>query len=278
MCRGAWRACSRASAAAAGVAKSVVDAWQRRAPGTEATLRECAALGRAMADALDALGACAGRPGGGVGDDDSKDADSKDPDRRSGESLLDPFAGGGSEEARGALATFAGALEKHKALQAKIWPAVSSPGVEGLYAALAPLALGSHICGAGNGGHVVAILKPDVTRDDVEEAVEKCAEAPEARVVRVQMMFGGEGEEEGEGGEENGVGGGKGSGGSGGRRMRRGRRMTPKRRTPPRNARGIPPRGRTRRGRWGAGRGGEGAEEGERPGRGGGEGGEGRGV
>ena len=158
-----------------------------------------------------------GAAGGGVGDDDSKDADSKDPDRRSGESLLDPFAGGGSEEARGALATFAGALEKHKALQAKIWPAVSSPGVEGLYAALAPLALGSHICGAGNGGHVVAILKPDVTRDDVEEAVEKCAEAPEARVVRVQMMFGGEGEEEGEGGEENGVGGGKGSGGSGGK-------------------------------------------------------------
>ena len=42
---------------AATVARSVVDAWTRRAPGVETALRACAALGAEMADAMDRLGA-----------------------------------------------------------------------------------------------------------------------------------------------------------------------------------------------------------------------------
>ena len=42
---------------AATVARGVVDAWQRRAPGVEEALRACAAMGKDMADAFDRLGA-----------------------------------------------------------------------------------------------------------------------------------------------------------------------------------------------------------------------------
>ena len=50
---------------------------------------------------------------------------------------------------------------------------------------------GSHICGAGNGGHVVVFLAAGKTPADVAAAVAGVAEAPEAKVVRVQMMLGG---------------------------------------------------------------------------------------
>jgi len=42
---------------AATVARGVVDAWQRRTPGVEEALRQCAAVGVEMTEAMDRLGA-----------------------------------------------------------------------------------------------------------------------------------------------------------------------------------------------------------------------------
>ena len=148
---------------AATVARGVVDAWQRRAVGVEDALRACAAIGAEMTDALDRLGALPN----------------------------DSFAGAGSEAARAELDALGNALERHKAMQEKLWPSITSPAVRALYDAVAPLARGSHICGAGNGGHVVVFLAAGKTPADVAAAVAGVAEAPEAKVVRVQMMLGG---------------------------------------------------------------------------------------
>ena len=148
---------------AATVARGVVDAWQRRVVGVEDTLRACAAVGAEMTDALDRLGALPN----------------------------DSFVGVGSEAARAELDALGNALERHKAMQEKLWPSITSPTVRALYDAVAPLARGSHICGAGNGGHVVVFLAAGKTPADVAAAVAGVAEAPEAKVVRVQMMLGG---------------------------------------------------------------------------------------
>ena len=103
----------------------------------------------------------------------------------------DSFVGVGSEAARAELDALGNALERHKAMQEKLWPSITSPTVRALYDAVAPLARGSHICGAGNGGHVVVFLAAGKTPADVAAAVAGVAEAPEAKVVRVQMMLGG---------------------------------------------------------------------------------------
>ena len=161
---------------AATVARSVVDAWTRRAPGVETALRACAALGAEMADALDRLGALETAAAAG----DAADAATRG-----------HFAGSGSGEARAALAALGAALERHRQIQEELWPSIASPTVKALYDALEPVSLGSHICGAGNGGHVVALLKPDATPAAAAAAVAACSDAPEARVVRVQMMLGG---------------------------------------------------------------------------------------
>ena len=152
---------------AATVARSVVDAWQRRTPGVEKALRQCAALGVEMTDALDRLGALSSSDG--------------------------HFAGAGSTEAQQALKDIGSALEKHKAIQEELWPSIASVTVKAMYACVEKVTLGSHICGAGNGGHVVCVLRPGVTREMIAAEVGKCVEAPEAKVVRVQMMLGGGG-------------------------------------------------------------------------------------
>lgn len=168
---------------AASVAKGVVDGWQRRTEGVEESLRECAAIGREMTASLDRLGA------------------------------LPPasFTGPGSPAAQAELAAFGAALERHKVIQEKLWPSISSPTVVALYKAVEKLATGSHICGAGNGGHVMVFLKPGVTLAAVVRAVEGCEAAPDAKVVRVQMMLGGGGS-----GMGRGRGGARGSGDGGG--------------------------------------------------------------
>ena len=166
---------------AATVARSVVDAWTRRAPGVEKALRACAALGAEMADALDRLGALETAKNAAGGSDAPFDAASRG-----------HFAGAGSAEARAALAALGAALERHRQIQEELWPSIASPTVKALYDALEPVSLGSHICGAGNGGHVVALLKPDATPAAAAAAVAACSAAPEARVVRVQMMLGGD--------------------------------------------------------------------------------------
>ena len=165
---------------AATVARSVVDAWTRRAPGVEKALRACAALGAEMTDALDRLGAleadAEGARGGGA-----------EPASRG------HFAGSGSDAARAAIRDVGAALERHKRIQEELWPSIASPTVKALYDALEPISLGSHICGAGNGGHVLCVLAPGASPEAAAAAVAACAEAPEARVVRVQMMLGGGG-------------------------------------------------------------------------------------
>ena len=99
---------------AATVARGVVDAWQRRAVGVEDALRACAAVGAEMTDALDRLGALPN----------------------------DSFVGVGSEAARAELDALGNALERHKAMQEKLWPSITSPTVRALYDAVAPLARG----------------------------------------------------------------------------------------------------------------------------------------
>ena len=154
---------------AATVARSVVDAWTRRSPGVERALRACAALGAEMTGALDRLGEI---------------AEAESPSA---------FAGVGSAEARAALKTLGAALDKHRAIQEELWPSIASPTVKALYDCLQTVSLGAHICGAGNGGHVLCVLAPGATAAAAAAAVAACAEAPEARVVRVQMMLGGGG-------------------------------------------------------------------------------------
>jgi fucokinase len=145
------------------VTSSVVDGWRRRAVDVEACLKACVAIAGEMASSLDALGALPSSS----------------------------FVGAGSEAANAGIEKLADALERHKKIQEKLWPAITSAPVKALYDAIAPLCLGSHICGAGNGGHVVALLKPDATPAAAAAAVAACSDAPEARVVRVQMMLGG---------------------------------------------------------------------------------------
>ena len=167
---------------AATVAKGVVDAWQRRAPGVEEALRACAAMGKDMADAFDRLGSLP----------------------------TAAFVGDGTPEARAELEAVGSILERHKVLQERLWPSINSPAVAALYAAVAPHATGSHICGAGNGGHIVVFLKPGASVEAMSRAVRGCAEAPDARVLRVAMML------DGGGGGDGGDGGGGGGSGTGG--------------------------------------------------------------
>ena len=97
-----------------------------------------------------------------------------------------------AEEAREeeeALRRCGSLLERHKEAQQKLWPSISSPTVAALWAALAPIAHGSFICGAGNGGHVLAILKRGTTKAAVERAVLDCAAAPEAKVVLATLVL-----------------------------------------------------------------------------------------
>ena len=169
---------------AATVAKGVVDAWQRRAPGVEEALRACAAMGKDMTDAFDRLGSLP----------------------------TAAFVGDGSPEARAELEAVGSILERHKVLQERLWPSINSPAVAALYAAVAPHATGSHICGAGNGGHIVVFLKPGASVQAMSRAVSGCAEAPDARVVRVAMMLDGGGGGDGGG---SGTGGGVARGGDG---------------------------------------------------------------
>jgi fucokinase len=91
----------------------------------------------------------------------------------------------GDEEIRrlGAL------LEEHKLAQQSLWPSIESPTVKAIYGTLSPISYGNFICGAGSGGHVIAFLKPDVGIEDVERAVKACEDAPEARVVRAQLIL-----------------------------------------------------------------------------------------
>ena len=124
---------------AATVARSVVDAWTRRSPGVERALRACAALGAEMTGALDRLGEI---------------AEAESPSA---------FAGAGSAEARAALKTLGAALDKHRAIQEELWPSIASPTVKALYDCLQTVSLGAHICGAGNGGHVLCVLAPGAT-------------------------------------------------------------------------------------------------------------------
>ena len=114
----------------AGGAKGGGGGWRRRAPGVEGALRAGAAMGKDMADALDRLGSVRAAA----------------------------FVGDGSPEARGELEAVGSILERHKVLQERLWPSINSPAVAALYAAVAPHATGSHICGAGNGGHIVVLL------------------------------------------------------------------------------------------------------------------------
>ena len=170
---------------AATVAKGVVDAWQRRAPGVEEALRACAAMGKDMADAFDRLGSLP----------------------------TAAFVGDGTPEARAELEAVGSILERHKVLQERLWPSINSPAVAALYAAVAPHATGSHICGAGNGGHIVVFLKPGASVEAMSRAVRGCAEAPDARVVRAAMMLHGGGGGSGVDGGDGGGGGGSGTGG-----------------------------------------------------------------
>ena len=147
------------------VAVSVVHHWQARVPGVEKALRSCALLAGQMADALAQLGAL-------------------DPEK-------EHFTGAGSERARSSLTTFGAALSKHRAIQETLWPSIASPTVTALYELLEPMTSGSHICGAGNGGHVVCLLKPGVDVEQVRTKVANCAQAPGAKVTRVRMMLGG---------------------------------------------------------------------------------------
>ena len=180
---------------AATVARGVVDAWQRRAPGVEEALRACAAMGKDMADAFDRLGALP----------------------------ADAFVGEGGEDANAELEAVGSILERHKVLQERLWPSINSPAVAALYAAVAPHATGSHICGAGNGGHIVVFMKPGVDVQAVADAVAGCAEAPDARLVRIQMMLGdgGDGGDAGVRGDGASGGGGVGDGPEGGGKRRR---------------------------------------------------------
>ena len=70
----------------------------------------------------------------------------------------DAFVGEGSEDANAALEAVGSILERHKVLQERLWPSINSPAVAALYQAVAPHATGSHICGAGNGGHIVVFM------------------------------------------------------------------------------------------------------------------------
>ena len=147
------------------VTSSVVDGWRRRAVDVEACLKACVAIAGEMASSLDALGALPSSS----------------------------FVGAGSEAANAGIEKLADALERHKKIQEKLWPAITSAPVKALYDAIAPLCLGSHICGAGNGGHVIAFLRPGASAAAAAAAAAACAEAPNARVVRVEMLLGGGG-------------------------------------------------------------------------------------
>ena len=251
MCRGAWRACSRASAAAARA--SLSPSWTRGSAAAPGRRRRGAraALGRAMAEgARRARGVRGGR--GGVGVDAAPTRIPKTRIVVRGSLFLIRSRGAGAEEARGGSSS-AGALEKHAALQAKTDE--FRPRVWRGYTPLPPRPApsGATSACAGNGGHA-----RDQTRCHAGRRGRGGGEVRGGAVrhrVRVQMINGGDYEEEGEGGRRTGWGAGHGARLQGGEIMWRGRRMTPKRRTPPRNARGIPPRGGQGEAAGGAGRG-----------------------
>jgi fucokinase len=135
----------------------------------------------------------------------------------------DAFVGEGGEDANAELEAVGSILERHKVLQERLWPSINSPAVAALYAAVAPHATGSHICGAGNGGHIVVFMKPGVDVQAVADAVAGCAEAPDARLVRMRMMLGDGGDGGGAGVRGDGAsgGGGVGDGPEGGGKRRR---------------------------------------------------------
>ena len=87
------------------------------------------------------------------------------------------------------IARLGALLETHKSLQQSLWPSIESPTIRAVYEALAPLSHGSFICGAGSGGHIIALLKSSATADAVTDAVRSCSSAPEARVVDVTLLL-----------------------------------------------------------------------------------------
>lgn len=141
------------------VCDSVVTTWQRRDPGVKDALEKCANLARQMLSEYRRLGEYSERD------------------------LENGFAGDEEIRRLGAL------LEEHKLAQQSLWPSIESPTVKAIYGTLSPISYGNFICGAGSGGHVIAFLKPDVGIEDVERAVKACEDAPEARVVRAQLIL-----------------------------------------------------------------------------------------
>ena len=87
------------------------------------------------------------------------------------------------------IARLGALLETHKSLQQSLWPSIESPTIRAVYEALAPLSHGSFICGAGSGGHIIALLKSSATADAVTDAVRSCSSAPDARVVDVTLLL-----------------------------------------------------------------------------------------
>jgi len=140
------------------VCDSVVTTWQRRDVGVETALTRCADLAVEMYQVFASLG-------------------SKSPEEIArGEGELD-------------IARLGALLETHKSLQQSLWSSIASPTICAVYDALAPLSHGSFICGAGSGGHIIALLKSSATADAVTDAVRSCSSAPEARVVDVTLLL-----------------------------------------------------------------------------------------
>ena len=140
------------------VCDSVVTTWQRRDAGVETALTRCADLAVEMYQVFASLG-------------------SKSPEE---------IARGDGEFD---IARLGALLETHKSLQQSLWPSIESPTIRAVYEALAPLSHGSFICGAGSGGHIIALLKSSATADAVTDAVRSCSSAPDARVVDVTLLL-----------------------------------------------------------------------------------------
>jgi|TARA_B100000073_G_scaffold348090_1_gene364979 fucokinase len=140
------------------VCDSVVTTWQRRDAGVETALTRCADLAVEMYQVFASLG-------------------SKSPEE---------IARGDGEFD---IARLGALLETHKSLQQSLWPSIESPTIRAVYEALAPLSHGSFICGAGSGGHIIALLRSSATADAVTDAVRSCSSAPDARVVDVTLLL-----------------------------------------------------------------------------------------
>ena len=145
------------------VCDSVVTTWQRRDIGVERALQQCADLATQMFEVFEAIS------------------------KSSRESAATPNGSDCQEEYL--ISRLGALLEEHKRVQQSLWSSIESPTIRAIYDALEPLSYGSFICGAGSGGHVIAFLKPLATRERVHDAVRACTDAPDARVVDVELVL-----------------------------------------------------------------------------------------